>query len=253
MVAELRAAPSPRRPEVSRAADHLDHPRAGPRPGLPAAQAPRPGPGVPAVLRHRDRRSTPRPPTSGCTAALLLEVDPVRLARSRGRATPPTSASRSTSTTARTPPPRCSPSRSADVFSTARSPAAAARARSSRTPPIPLEIELPVLPCRGGADVAHRLFEPLGWAVEATPIPLDERFPEWGDSRYVRLRLTRHRPAGRRAQPALRAAAGARRVQALLAGRRRGRQAAPLGRRLAGRPPRARARSPAATSAARRR
>ena len=49
----------------------------------------------------------------------------------------------------------------------------------------------------------------------------------------------RHGPAGRRAQPALRAAAGARRGQALLAGQRRGRQAAPLRRRLAGRPPRA--------------
>jgi 3' terminal RNA ribose 2'-O-methyltransferase Hen1 len=33
------------------------------------------------------------------------------------------------------------------------------------------------------------LFEPLGWAVSAEPVPLDEHFPEWGDSRYVDLRL----------------------------------------------------------------
>ena len=46
-----------------------------------------------------------------------------------------------------------------------------------------------MLPCRGGAEIAHRLFEPLGWTVEAEPIPLDDAFPEWGDSRYVRLRL----------------------------------------------------------------
>ena len=46
-----------------------------------------------------------------------------------------------------------------------------------------------MLPCRGGAEVARRVFEPLGWAVEAEPIALDEAFPEWGDSRYVRLRL----------------------------------------------------------------
>jgi hypothetical protein len=34
------------------------------------------------------------------------------------------------------------------------------------------------------------MFEPLGWTVDAQPIPLDEGFPEWGDSRYIRLRLT---------------------------------------------------------------
>jgi hypothetical protein len=47
-----------------------------------------------------------------------------------------------------------------------------------------------VLPCRGGADVARRVFEPLGWTVDAASIPLDEAFPAWGDSRYIRLRLT---------------------------------------------------------------
>lgn len=49
-----------------------------------------------------------------CTAALLLEVDPVALvrrARARAAAAPPTRHSRSTSTTAPTPRPRCSPSR----------------------------------------------------------------------------------------------------------------------------------------------
>ena len=65
------------------AADRLDHPPPGDRPGLPAAQAPRPRAGVPAVVRHRDGPSTPRPPTSGAPSPLLLDVDPVRLARSR--------------------------------------------------------------------------------------------------------------------------------------------------------------------------
>jgi len=32
---------------------------------------------------------------------------------------------------------------------------------------IPLEAELPVLPCRGGEAFLRRLFEPLGYAVEA--------------------------------------------------------------------------------------
>lgn len=46
-----------------------------------------------------------------------------------------------------------------------------------------------MLPCRGGAEIAHRFFEPLGWTVKATPISLDDAFPDWGDSRYVHLRL----------------------------------------------------------------
>jgi 3' terminal RNA ribose 2'-O-methyltransferase Hen1 len=55
---------------------------------------------------------------------------------------------------------------------------------------LPLEIQVSALPCRGGAEVAERLFAPLGWAVTATPVPLDPAFPDWGDSRYVQLTLT---------------------------------------------------------------
>src|SRR5205823_5696627 len=49
---------------------------------------------------------------------------------------------------------------------------------------------LPVVPARGGESMVRRLFEPLGYEVEATPIPLNERFPDWGDSRYVELKLS---------------------------------------------------------------
>jgi 3' terminal RNA ribose 2'-O-methyltransferase Hen1 len=55
---------------------------------------------------------------------------------------------------------------------------------------IPLEASLPVLPAQGGKDLVRRLFEPLGYAVEVTPIGLDAAFPEWGASRYVSLRLS---------------------------------------------------------------
>jgi 3' terminal RNA ribose 2'-O-methyltransferase Hen1 len=55
---------------------------------------------------------------------------------------------------------------------------------------IPLEISMPVVPCRGGEPLARRLFEPLGYAVEAAPLPLDTEFPAWGDSPYLSLRLT---------------------------------------------------------------
>ena len=53
---------------------------------------------------------------------------------------------------------------------------------------IPLVAELPVMPCRGGETLLRGLFEPLGYEVEA--IPLDTEFPRWGNSRYLKVRLT---------------------------------------------------------------
>jgi 3' terminal RNA ribose 2'-O-methyltransferase Hen1 len=55
--------------------------------------------------------------------------------------------------------------------------------------PLPLEVHLPALPSVGGAGMVSELFEPLGWSVEAAPIPLDETVPVWGDSRYLDVRL----------------------------------------------------------------
>ena len=57
---------------------------------------------------------------------------------------------------------------------------------------IALEVGLPVTPCRGGIDVVNRIFEPLGYTVIAEEIPLDPKFPEWGMSRYLDLRLSTH-------------------------------------------------------------
>jgi 3' terminal RNA ribose 2'-O-methyltransferase Hen1 len=54
---------------------------------------------------------------------------------------------------------------------------------------IPLEASLPVVPARGGEAMVRRLFEPLGYEVDAAPIVLDPQFPDWGDSRYVGLCL----------------------------------------------------------------
>lgn len=50
--------------------------------------------------------------------------------------------------------------------------------------PIPLEARLDVLSVRGGEAVLRVMFEPLGYEVEAVRHPLDERFPEWGESPY---------------------------------------------------------------------
>jgi len=55
----------------------------------------------------------------------------------------------------------------------------------------PLEIIIEVVRSRGGADILHKLFEPVGYRVHAAPVPLDEKFPEWGGSPYFRLILHR--------------------------------------------------------------
>ncbi|MFI6927337.1 3' terminal RNA ribose 2'-O-methyltransferase Hen1 [Nonomuraea spiralis] len=122
-----------------------------------------------------------------CTVALLLEVDPIALVRSRGRNSPDFSLSQYVNDR-----PYAASSllavALADVFRTARAGRCKARPELPGTP-LPLEIRLPALPCRGGPELARRLFEPLGWTVEAEALPLDEGFPEWGESRYVRLTL----------------------------------------------------------------
>lgn len=57
------------------------------------------------------------------------------------------------------------------------------------TTPIPIDVDLPVLACRGGNDVLDRLFAPLGWDVTSHPIELDPVHPEWGDSPYRTVHL----------------------------------------------------------------
>ena len=50
--------------------------------------------------------------------------------------------------------------------------------------PMPLSAHLDVLPVRGGEKFLRAVFEPLGYRVEGTRHPLDDRFPEWGESPY---------------------------------------------------------------------
>lgn len=50
--------------------------------------------------------------------------------------------------------------------------------------PIPLSARIDVLPVRGGELFLRGVFEPLGYEVESERLPLDERFPEWGESPY---------------------------------------------------------------------
>ncbi|MBJ8346220.1 3' terminal RNA ribose 2'-O-methyltransferase Hen1 [Antrihabitans sp. YC2-6] len=122
-----------------------------------------------------------------CTAALLLDVDSVQLARTRDRSAPDYALGQYVNDR-----PYAASSLLAvaigSVFRTARTGKCDNRPQLAAAR-IPLEITLPALPCRGGPDLARRLFEPMGWAVDTATITLDETFPEWGDSRYLRLTL----------------------------------------------------------------
>ena len=130
----------------------------------------------------------PRADASICTAALLLEVDPIALVRGRG----PKPADGFSLAQYVNDRPYAASSMLAvalgKVFRTAVTGRCEARPELPGIP-LQLDIHVPALPCRGGAEVARRLFEPLGWTVDITPVPLDPEL-DWGDSRYVDLRLS---------------------------------------------------------------
>jgi 3' terminal RNA ribose 2'-O-methyltransferase Hen1 len=54
---------------------------------------------------------------------------------------------------------------------------------------IPLAATMAVVACRGGEQLLRELFEPLGYGVSAEHHPLDEKFPEWGEGPYYTVRL----------------------------------------------------------------
>ncbi len=128
-----------------------------------------------------------------CTVALQVEVDPVGLVRNRrGPAGEgglleqyvndrPYAASSFLSVAI------------AEVFGSALS-------GSSKERPdligaaLPLSISLSALPCRGGGEFLRKLFEPLGYTIAARRLPLDERFPEWGESAYHQVELANSIP-----------------------------------------------------------
>jgi 3' terminal RNA ribose 2'-O-methyltransferase Hen1 len=123
-----------------------------------------------------------------CTAALLLEVDPIGLVRSgKGKVTEGFTLGQYVNDR-----PYAASSLLAvalgKLFRTAMSGRCDARPELAARP-IALEVRIPALPCRGGAALAERFFGPLGWTVDARPVPLDPEIPSWGDSRYVDLRL----------------------------------------------------------------
>jgi 3' terminal RNA ribose 2'-O-methyltransferase Hen1 len=124
-----------------------------------------------------------------CTAALLLDIDPLQLAQTRRASGSgdfllqpyvndrPYVASSFLSVAI------------GEVFGTALSGRCKERPELAATP-LPLQARLVVLPCAGGESVLRRLFEPLSYSVRAQQHPLNERNPAWGDSEYFTVTLT---------------------------------------------------------------
>ncbi|WP_261568381.1 3' terminal RNA ribose 2'-O-methyltransferase Hen1 [Frankia gtarii] len=123
-----------------------------------------------------------------CTVALLLEVDPVALVR--GRKGPVGEGFALTQYVNDRPYAASSMLAMAlkDVFRTAMTGRCDARPELAAAA-IPLEIHVPAVASRAGADLPRRLFEPLGWRVAVATGPLDPDIPDWGESPYLDVRL----------------------------------------------------------------
>ena len=112
-----------------------------------------------------------------CTAALLLDVDPVGLVRGKG-------------TLDQYVNDRPYVASSFLSVAIARTLGSALGGRSRERPelaetPIPLEARISVVPCRRGEELLRRLFEPLGYGMEIEPHLLDPGFPEWGARHFT--------------------------------------------------------------------
>ncbi len=119
-----------------------------------------------------------------CTAAMLLDIDPVGLVR-RGRG----ATSFALAEYVNDRPYVASSFLSValvNVFKTAMAGTCKGHEELAASA-IPLEARLPAVPARGGEAFARRLFEPLGYQVEVTPVALDSNYPDWGDSRHIAL------------------------------------------------------------------
>lgn len=155
------------------------------------------------LAKHPDKHQTfklaygdahvfyPEADDSRCTACLLLDLDPVGLVRGRRRH------GEGTLTQYVNDRPYVASSflsvAIARVFSSALKGNSRERPELVTTP-LPLEVAISLLPCRDGTAFLCSLFAPLGYLVDATRVPLDETFPEWGQGPYFRVTLSKTAP-----------------------------------------------------------
>src|SRR4051812_5129825 len=125
-----------------------------------------------------------------CTAALIVDIDPVRLVR--GRKGLPSGNGFALAQYVNDRPYAASSFLSVALnkaFGTAMTGRSKDRPELAAVP-LALEVHLPALPARGGEELLRGLFEPLGYTVAATAIALDEAMPAWGASRYLDVHLS---------------------------------------------------------------
>jgi 3' terminal RNA ribose 2'-O-methyltransferase Hen1 len=117
-----------------------------------------------------------------CTAALLLDIDPVHLVRGQHSTVEqyvndrPYVASSFMSVTI------------AQVYGSAMAGQCKDRPELAQTP-LPLQARLSVLQCRGGESILRRLFEPLGYTLNTERYLLDDTYSDWGSSEYFTVSL----------------------------------------------------------------
>jgi len=122
-----------------------------------------------------------------CTAALLLDMDPLDLARGKQGSAggglfdyvndrPYVSSSFMSTAISR-------------VYGTAMS-GRCEKNQALADSPLELSATLVMLPCRGNTGMIEKVFAPLGYEVKWESGLLDERFPEWGDGCYVNLTIS---------------------------------------------------------------
>ena len=120
-----------------------------------------------------------------CTAALLMEVDPVRLTRGNGSGQPgqflqdyindrPYAAGSHLSVAI------------AQVYRTAMAGRCDAMPELAAKP-IPLRARVCSVRARYGPELMERFLKPLGYEIETSTLPMDPEFPEWGESHLHNL------------------------------------------------------------------
>jgi 3' terminal RNA ribose 2'-O-methyltransferase Hen1 len=125
-----------------------------------------------------------------CTAALLLEVDPIALVRGPNASSKNKPSDGELAQYVNDRPYAASSMLAValkEAFRTALTGRCDARPQLAEER-IPLEIRVPALRCKGGADLTRTVFEPLGWTVATQSQFLQPK--EWGPSNYLDVRLT---------------------------------------------------------------
>ena len=125
-----------------------------------------------------------------CTAALMLEIDPIRLTRrgNPGGSTPESLLQEYVNDRPYTASSHLSGAIKR-VFGTAMS------GRCKDRPdlvgkPMSLEARVTSVRSRRGAEIIQRVFKPLGYTVTTETLQMDPRFPDWGDGHHHNLVLS---------------------------------------------------------------